>query len=126
MIECEQADRPTGPHRSCPCQRALQRLIGCLVGPPGASDPACELIMEPNSCCDAPINKNHFTLIFPPLLASVLLCLPTDCALCRPRPPPPSPPPHIPALRSCFKLLTLKTKHNHLIDYCCKSDGSPH
>lgn len=83
------SDRPTGPHRSGPCQRALHQLIGSLVGPPGASDPAWELIMEPNSCCDAPINKNHFTLIFPPLLASALFCLPTDCALCLPRPPTP-------------------------------------
>lgn len=85
--------------------------IGPLVCPPrGASDLSLELIMEPNSCCYAPINKNHFTVIFFPLLACALHPPPHWlCTLC----PPPLLPPqlsHISTLRSCFKLLAPKNK----------------
>lgn len=76
-----------------------------LPCPPRGSDLGFELIMEPNSCCYDPINKNHFYSrfffsLFWPLLST---CLPTDCALG------PPPLPHIQTLRSCFKLLGLKT-----------------
>lgn len=57
------------------------RLIGSLVGPQG-SDLGFELIMEPNSCCYEPINKNHFYSRFFSL-SWPLRCsrLSTDCAL---------------------------------------------
>lgn len=46
-------------------------LIGSLFLPQG-SDLSFELIMEPNSCCYDPINKNHFYSRFFPLLATAI------------------------------------------------------
>jgi len=63
-----------------------------LTCPPRGSDLSSELIMEPNSCCCHPINRNHFysilLVLFWPLLSARLS---TDCALC----PPPYPNPAV-------------------------------
>lgn len=83
-----------------------------LPCPPRGSDLSSELIMEPNSCCCHPINRNHFysilLVLFWPLLSARLS---TDCALC-------PPPPHIQTLRSCLKLLGPMIKPNRLNIYC--------
>lgn len=88
-----QAALPTGP----------LELVGpfdWLTCAPEGSDLSFELIMESNSCCYEPINKNHFYSAFFPLSWPLLTAPPSSgCALW----PPPCP--RIQTLRSCFQLL---------------------
>lgn len=72
------------------------RPFDWLTCPPQGSDLGFKLIMEPNSCCYEPINKNHFYCSF--FLSWTLWYAPL-CALAGPLLP------HIQTLRSCFKLL---------------------
>lgn len=89
---------------------AADYLIASLVRP-GGSDLGFELIMEPNSCCYDPINKNHFYSRF--FFSSSGCCYPSASPptehFAHPTPTLPLHPHHILTLRSCFKLLGLKT-----------------